>query len=95
MATITIPDDLKAEAELRAAEGGYASVDEYVAALLRAEAEKGSAPGAPEHLNVRSHEQLVSLVREGLASPAEVMSPADFDRRRAQLTAQYGPKAAG
>ena len=45
MATITIPDDLKAEAETRAAEGGYATVEEYVAAVLRADA---AAHGEPE-----------------------------------------------
>ena len=38
MATITIPDELKAEAEERAAAAGYASVDAYVAAVLRGEA---------------------------------------------------------
>lgn len=37
MATITIPDDLKSQAAERAAEAGYASVDEYVAAVLRAD----------------------------------------------------------
>ena len=35
MATINIPDDLKTQAEARAAEGGYASVEEYVAAVVR------------------------------------------------------------
>jgi hypothetical protein len=95
MATITIPDELKDRAEARAAEAGYASVDEYVAAVLRADADNRGTAGAPDHLNVRSREQLVSLVREGLASPAQLMTPADFDRRRAELISKHSPKAAG
>jgi hypothetical protein len=43
MATITIPDELKSEIESRAAESGYASVDKYVAAVLRAEAATSEA----------------------------------------------------
>jgi hypothetical protein len=93
MATINIPDELRAQAQARASESGYASVDEYVVDLLRRDAEFRSV--APEHLSVQSHEQLVSLVREGLATPAELMTQADFDRRRAELIAKHAPKAAG
>ena len=94
MATITIPDDVKAIAETRAAEAGYASADEYVAALVRGETVGANDYGAPEHLTVQTHEQLVALVREGLASPAREMTPEDWDRMREELVARHGkPKA--
>lgn len=50
MATITISDDLKGQTEARAAEAGYASVDEYVAAVLRADAETQAEPELEELL---------------------------------------------
>lgn len=93
MATLNLPDDIKAKADALAAEGGFASTDEFVAALIEAEAEAEDL-GAPEHLRVRSHEHLVALVREGLASPAREMTSADFTQLRAELTARHvKPKA--
>lgn len=50
MATITIPDDLKTQAATRAAEAGFASVDEYVAAVLRADAGTLAEPELEELL---------------------------------------------
>jgi hypothetical protein len=91
MATLTLSDKVTALAKERATEEGFASVEEFLEALILAE-----SPGpAPEHLSVRSHEQLVALLREGLASPAREVSPADFDRRRAELIARYGKSKAG
>jgi hypothetical protein len=93
MATINIPDDLQSKVQIRATEAGFASVDDYVVDVLRRDAAEAAA--VPEHLRVTSHEQLLALVRQGLASPAQSMTPADFERRRAELIAKHAPKAAG
>jgi hypothetical protein len=50
MATITIPDELKMQAVARAAEAGYATVDEYVAAVLQADAGTLAEPELEELL---------------------------------------------
>lgn len=92
MATITIPDELKSQAAARATEAGYASVDEYVVDVLRAETEVPYDLPAPPHLSVRTHEQIVALVTEGLGSPAQAMTQADFDRRRTELLQKHAPK---
>ena len=88
MATLTISDKVAALAQARAAQEGYSNVEDYLEALLLGEPERPGA--APEHLTVRSHAQLVALVREGLASPAREMTAADFDRMRAELAARHG-----
>ena len=92
MATLTIPDDVAALVHARAAEGGYDDVGAFLEALLLG----GTAEDrVPEHLSVRSHEQLVALVRESLASPAREMTSADLDRMRADLVARHAtPKGA-
>ena len=93
MATLTISDKVAALAEARAAEEGYANVEAFLEALLLAETEY--AGSAPEHLTIRSREQLAALVREGLSSPAREMTPADFDRVRSELAARHGTPKGG
>ena len=93
MATLTISDKVAALAEARAAEEGYANVEAFLEALLLAGAEY--AGPAPEHLTVRSHDQLVALVREGLSSPAREMTSADLDEMRSELAARHGMPKGG
>lgn len=50
MATITIPDELKFQAAARAAEAGFATVDEYVTAVLQADAGTDAEPELEELL---------------------------------------------
>lgn len=87
MATLTISDEVAALAKTRAAEHGYANVEAFLEALVRGEAEYTGS--GPEHLTFRNHEQLVALVREGLASPAHEMTPADFAQVRSELAARH------
>ena len=80
MASISIPDELKAQTEARAIEGGFASVDEFVEALLRAE-----AAGAPDGLTVDSDEDLKRLVERRIDGPWVEVNAADFAQMRAKF----------
>jgi hypothetical protein len=83
MATVTISDHVAASASARAAAEGFASLEQYVEALLLAEAQEKVT--APDHLSVRSHEQVVALVREGLASTPRELRRGEVDRKRDEL----------
>jgi hypothetical protein len=87
MATVTISDHLAASASARAAREGFSSLEQYVEALLLAEAQE-MVP-APEHLSARTHEQAVALVREGLASTPRELTRVEVERKREELAARY------
>jgi hypothetical protein len=82
MPTISIPDDVNAQAAARAADAGYASVEEYVAALVRAE-----ASGAPGGLTVGDDEELRSLVESRLDGPWVEVTKEDFEQMRSKFRA--------
>ncbi len=86
--SIQIPDDLKTALDARAADAGFTSTEAYVESLVRSEVE-GIDYGTPEHLKVRSREDLERLVQEGLESPAHEMTPADWDEMRTRLIARH------
>lgn len=67
---VNLSDKLEAVAHARAAERGYASVDEYLAELIEAD-------GA-----VAVSERLEAEILAGLASPAREMTRADWDEMR-------------
>jgi hypothetical protein len=91
---IDIPDELKAKIEARASESGHATLESYLQAVLRAEAELPDY-GGPEHLNVRSREQLESLVAEGLGGSSSEMTASDWDELRRALIDRHRPSNAG
>ena len=80
MASISIPDDLNAKAASRAADAGYASVDDFVAALVQAE-----ASGAPEGLSVADDDALRRIVASRLDGPWVDADAEDFTRIRAKF----------
>jgi plasmid stability protein len=83
--TLDLPEDLRSQLEARAARAGT-SVEEHVAALIREDLEADELDyGAPDHLKVRSPEDLAAKLREGLESPASEMTAADWDDMRRQL----------
>ncbi len=84
--TIQLPQDVKTLAESRAAEAGCASVDEYLAQLVR-----GEAASAPEALVVDTDEQLEALLLRRLDGPSVEMDGGDFDRSRERLREQIDP----
>jgi Arc/MetJ-type ribon-helix-helix transcriptional regulator len=82
---VNLPDDLKAQAERRAAEAGFPSVSDYVEALIRADAD-ADAPSTPDAA-VRA------VLRERLsAGPATPMTSADFAHIRARLDEQIAKR---
>jgi hypothetical protein len=82
MATLNLnlPDELKARAEARAAEGGFATVEQYVQQLLRADVD---AAGSDE-----VDEDLEALLLERLDGPAIDVNEADFRGMRARFQAR-------
>jgi len=81
---ISLPEDLTEKLQALATESGYLTVESYIEALLRVEAQTEEF-GAPSHLSARDRDQLDTLVREGLATPAREMISADWDQMRQQL----------
>jgi plasmid stability protein len=89
--TLDLPDDLRRQLEARAARAGHASVEEHVTALIREdlECDDDVAHGAPDHLKVRSPDDLVSKLREGLHTPASEMTAADWDEMRRRFLQRH------
>jgi plasmid stability protein len=88
--SIDLPDDVRTRLQDRAARAGHESVEEYVAALLMAEAEEPADEyGAPPHLTYRSDTELEALLLERVTdgSPGVDATPAfwkDLKRRAAE-----------
>jgi hypothetical protein len=81
--TVKLPEDVKALAEARAAELGYADVGEYVARLIR-----GEVAGGPDGLTIDSDAQLEALLHGRADGPWVDVDAADFKRMRAKLEAR-------
>ena len=79
---IRMPVGLRKKAEARAAEGGHASVEAYVQALVRADADPvslGPSPAGPRHLVPRGRQDLEAKLLAGIGSgPAVEMSAEDW-----------------
>lgn len=72
MATITVSDELKAQAEARAAERGCVSLEEYVEQLVRRDAGEG----------LEFDEELEHLLLQRMDGPSVEMGAADFAQMR-------------
>ena len=66
--TITLPDDVRAQAERQAKAAGFATVGEYLADLVREDVE-GDELCQPAGGAVRTADQLRDAIAVGLASP--------------------------
>jgi len=72
---LQLPDDLKAKAEHRAIESGHDSINDYVEALIRADAEADD-PGSPDHLMIQSLDQLEkTLLNRLVGGPSIEVTP--------------------
>ena|SRR4051812_30144802 len=85
--TLDLSEQVQALLRARAATVGHATVEEHVAALIRADIESSpnsadEDPGAPEHLRVRSDADFEAKLLEGLNSPASAMGDANWDDMR-------------
>lgn len=83
--TITLLDDVRAQAERQAKAAGFATVDEYVADLVREDAE--------EHLLVdqyagRTHEEFEALINETVGCEWKVMDEAFWKRLDERIEAK-------
>jgi hypothetical protein len=65
--TITLPDDVRAQAERQATAAGFATVADYLADLVREDAE--DADWSPPPTCISTAEELRAAVAVGLASP--------------------------
>jgi plasmid stability protein len=91
--TLELPDDIRARLEARAAEAGFKSVEEHVAALIRADLDADTREdqdyGAPEDLKIRSAEDLDAKLIQGMNSPAREMTEADWDEMERRLIERH------
>ena len=96
MARLTLdrPQELQAKLRVRAAETGHETIEGYVQALLQSDADAAGVSeeeeyGAPEHLTVRSQEDLEAKLLEGLESgPATEMTSQDWDDIQREVAAR-------
>ena len=88
MATLTISDEVAALAKTRAAEHGYANVEEYVETVLRADAFDG-----PDGLRIGSDQELESLLLSRFDGPWVEMDDADLAQIRAKFQAHLDREA--
>lgn len=78
--TITLPDELREPLELAARTAGFASVDEYVVALVREELSPESEfPDVTNsRLTPRSRAELEAMLEEGMNSEGDVVADDAF-----------------
>lgn len=85
MATLTIelPDDLRRTIDTRAAEGGYARVEDYLRdfILVNTASASGAEPISAE---------LEARLLRALDTPLREMTDADWDEKRRALTEKFG-----
>jgi hypothetical protein len=79
---VTLPADVKALADARAAAGGYGDVGEYIAELIRDE-----ASGGPPGMTLDSDADVEALLQRRSQGPSVVMDDADFDQIREKVKA--------
>jgi hypothetical protein len=72
--TITLPDELRDELDRRAKANGFASVDQYVAELIRMEDEVVALPNPPDGARyaVKTREELEAKLLEGMNRVGDV-----------------------
>jgi hypothetical protein len=86
--TITLPSEIRAEAEAKAKAAGFSSVEAYIAALIAEDMpEEDLLPPdytPPPELTPRSREELERMLDEGIASGNPIRVTPEFwaERRR-------------
>ena len=92
--TLDLADELSARLKERAAETGHASVEDYVQALLRSEADASDEAVefvAPPHLVVNSDEELVEKLDEAEASGPDIeMTREEWQAVRREVLERLG-----
>jgi len=90
---IELPEEIESQIHARAVAAGCATTEEYIHALIFADA---ADPGAPPRLSIKSEDQLESLLlgRVDSADKGE-MTDSDFDAIRDRLAQTAARKAKG
>ena len=94
MATVSIDisDELRAKMQERAADTGHSTVEQYIEWLIREDTVSIDF-GAPEHLKVKSQEQLEAMLEQAMQTPAREMTAADWAEKKRKLIEKYGPQS--
>jgi len=87
--TLDLPEELQSKLKARAEESGHASVEEHIAALIRADIDEPTGDQAPDSVAVRSDADLEAKLLEGLQSPASEMTSRDWDEMRQRFLARH------
>ncbi len=77
--TITLADDVRAQAERQATAAGFASVAEYLADLVREDGEEFPET-PPGRGSFRTREELEALLNETIGSECKTMDEAFWER---------------
>jgi antitoxin ParD1/3/4 len=91
--TLNLPEELQAKVQSRAGEAGYKTVEEYIQALLRYDADPPDTDEEdhpfPPHLHFNTGEELEALLIEGENSgPATEWDEADWESMRQEVAAR-------
>jgi plasmid stability protein len=94
--SIDLPDEVRDKLEVQAARWGHSSVEEFVQALLRAEAEEPSEDyGAPAHLTFNDDAELSAILRKRAQDTSPGIEPtAEFWESFRRRAAGRGDKRA-
>ncbi|HEY8667902.1 MAG TPA: hypothetical protein VIL86_14660 [Tepidisphaeraceae bacterium] len=88
---LTIPDDVKAIAEARAAEAGHSDIARYIESLIRLDA-AGKDYGAPASLSFSNDDELEALLQEAIdGGQAREIADGDWGEKRRRLIERHRP----
>lgn len=79
--TVTLPDELRLDAERQARDAGFATIDEYVAFLVAADRDESTELPDPDG-GVRTAEQVRAAIDAGRRSPPVASVEEFFDDLR-------------
>lgn len=82
--TITLPEEMREQLERNARAAGFATVDEYVADLIRSEGASVALPAPPPgaRYTVSTRAELEAKLLEGMDTAGDVVAGPDFWERR-------------
>ena len=89
--TIQLPDDVRAQAERQAKAAGFASVDEYLADLVREDGEEYPDTTRVGPSTYRNREELEALLAETLGCEWKTIDEAFWEERRRKML-EYAAK---
>ncbi|MFO0825860.1 MAG: ribbon-helix-helix domain-containing protein [Gemmataceae bacterium] len=90
--TITLPDEWREELERKAKASGFATIDEYIAELVGAEAPSVAVPDPPAwaRYSVNTQAELTAKLLEGTDTSGDVVTgPGFWERRREAAEARF------